>query len=83
MPEFWNRTPTQLPERGTPVSAAASSGKSSGLKATMWFSAIQKSPFQATMSPRSSRPASRSIERGGLFGERAISSSRIHCTRTG
>ena len=45
MPEFWNRTPTQLPEHGTPVSAAASSGKPSGLKATLWFSAIQKSPL--------------------------------------
>jgi hypothetical protein len=34
-PEFWNRKPTQLPGRGMPVSIAASSGKSSGLKAAM------------------------------------------------
>ena len=44
MPEFWNKKPTQLPGLGNPVSVAASSGKSSGLKATIWFSAIQKSP---------------------------------------
>ena len=39
-PEFWNRKPTQLPGRGMPVSVAASSGKSSGLNAAIWLSAM-------------------------------------------
>jgi hypothetical protein len=51
MPEFWNRKPTQLPGLGRPVSLAARSGKSSGLKATMWLSAIQKSLLQASTLP--------------------------------
>ena len=42
----------------------------------MWFSAIQKSLLQATTLPWASRPASKSMVRGGLFGERAVSSSR-------